>query len=80
MAAMAVFTFSSCEDVPAPYGTPNQPSTPDTPEVSTDGTEANPYTVTDAKTVGSGTDVFVKGYILTNTSVPEPTVLASVTV
>lgn len=64
MAAMAVFTFSSCEDVPAPYGTPNQPSTPDTPEVSTDGTEANPYTVTDAKTVGSGTDVFVKGYIV----------------
>jgi uncharacterized protein YdeI (BOF family) len=64
MAAMAVFTFSSCEDVPAPYGTPNQPSTPDTPEVSTDGTEANPYTVTDAKTVGSGTGVFVKGYIV----------------
>lgn len=64
MAAMAVFTFSSCEDVPAPYGTPNQPSTPDTPEVSTDGTEANPYTVTDAKTVGSGTEVFVKGYIV----------------
>lgn len=64
MAAMAVFTFSSCEDVPAPYGTPNQPSTPDTPEVSTDGTEANPYTVTDAKTVGSGTNVFVKGYIV----------------
>lgn len=64
MAAMAVFTFSSCEDVPAPYGTPNQPSTPSTPEVSTDGTEANPYTVTDAKTVGSGTGVFVKGYIV----------------
>lgn len=61
MAAMAVFTFSSCEDVPAPYGTPNKPSTP---EAKTTGTEADPYTVTDAKLVGSGTNVFVKGYIV----------------
>lgn len=61
MAAMAVFTFSSCEDVPAPYGTPNQPSTP---EATTSGTEADPYTVTDAKIVGTGTNVFVKGYIV----------------
>ena len=58
MAAMAVFTFSSCEDVPAPYGTPEKPSTP---EAKTTGTEADPYTVTDAKLVGSGTNVFVKG-------------------
>lgn len=61
MAAMAVFTFSSCEDVPAPYGTPNKPSTP---EAKTTGTEADPYTVTDAKLVGFGTNVFVKGYIV----------------
>lgn len=61
MAAMAVFTFSSCEDVPAPYGTPNKPSTP---EATTSGTEADPYTVTDAKIVGTGTNVFVKGYIV----------------
>ena len=61
MAAMAVFTFSSCEDVPAPYGTPEKPSTP---EAKTTGTEADPYTVTDAKLVGSGTNVFVKGYIV----------------
>lgn len=61
MAAMAVFTFSSCEDVPAPYGTPNQPSTP---EATTSGTEADPYTVTDARIVGTGTNVFVKGYIV----------------
>lgn len=61
MAAMAVFTFSSCEDVPAPYGTPNKPSTP---EATTSGTEADPYTVTDARIVGTGTNVFVKGYIV----------------
>lgn len=61
MAAMAVFTFSSCEDVPAPYGTPNQPSTP---ELSTDGTEANPYTVSDAKIAATGTNVFVKAFIV----------------
>lgn len=61
MAAMAVFTFSSCEDVPAPYGTPNKPSTP---EATTSGTESDPYTVTDARIVGTGTNVFVKGYIV----------------
>lgn len=59
--AMAAFTFSSCEDVPAPYDTPAKPTTP---EASTTGTESDPYTVTDAKLVGSGSNVFVKGYIV----------------
>jgi len=59
--AMTAFTFSSCEDVPAPYDTPNKP---ESPEVTTDGTEANPYTVSDAKLAGSGTEVFVKAYIV----------------
>lgn len=64
MAAMAAFTFSSCEDVPAPYNSPSQPGTPDTPELTTDGSEQNPYTVTDAKQAGTGSDKFVKGYIV----------------
>lgn len=59
--AMAAITFSSCEDVPAPYNMPNEP---ETPEVTTDGTEANPYTVTDAKIAATGTNVFVKAFIV----------------
>ena len=35
MAAMAAFTFSSCEDVPEPYTLPTQPGAPTTPEVAT---------------------------------------------
>ena len=35
-----------------------------TPSVDTNGTEAKPYTVEDAITVGSGTNVFVKAYIV----------------
>ena len=64
MAAMAAFTFSSCEDVPEPYTLPNQPGAPTTPEVATQGTEASPYTVTDAKTVKTGTSKYIKGYIV----------------
>ena len=64
MAAMAAFTFSSCEDVPAPYTQPTQPGAPTTPEVATQGTEASPYTVTDAKTVKTGTSKYIKGYIV----------------
>lgn len=59
--AMAAFTFSSCEDVPAPY---DMPTKPETPELSTDGTEANPYTVSDAKIAATGTNVFVKAFIV----------------
>ncbi len=45
MAAMAAFTFSSCEDVPEPYTLPNQP---DAPGENTDPNQprvlkANPY-------------------------------------
>lgn len=64
MAAMAAFTFSSCEDVPEPYTQPTQPGVPTTPEVATQGTEASPYTVTDAKTVKTGTGKYIKGYIV----------------
>ena len=64
MAAMAAFTFSSCEDVPEPYTQPTQPSAPTTPEVKTEGTEASPYTVTDAKAVKTGADKYVKGFIV----------------
>ena len=59
MAAMAAFTFSSCEDVPEPYTLPTQPGAP-----TTQGTEASPYTVTDAKTVKTGTSKYIKGYIV----------------
>lgn len=59
--AMSAFTFSSCEDVPAPY---DMPTKPETPELSTDGTEANPYTVADAKIAATGTNVFVKAFIV----------------
>ena len=64
MAAMAAFTFSSCEDVPEPYTLPTKPDAPTTPEVATQGTEASPYTVTDAKTVKTGTGKYIKGYIV----------------
>lgn len=64
MAAMAAFTFISCEDVPEPYTLPTQPGAPTTPEVATQGTEASPYTVTDAKTVKTGTNKYIKGYIV----------------
>lgn len=64
MAAMAAFTFISCEDVPEPYTLPTQPGVPTTPEVATQGTEASPYTVTDAKTVKTGTGKYIKGYIV----------------
>ena len=64
MAAMAAFTFISFEDVPEPYTLPTQPGAPTTPEVATQGTEASPYTVTDAKTVKTGTGKYIKGYIV----------------
>ncbi len=64
MAAMSAFTFSSCEDVPEPYTQPTQPNAPTTPEVKTEGTEASPYTVTDAKAVKTGADKYVKGFIV----------------
>ena len=45
MAAMAAFTFSSCEDVPEPYTMPTKPETGGTTEgvAKGDGTAANPF-------------------------------------
>ena len=65
--AMTAFTFSSCEDVPAPYDEPSQPTTPDTPTTGK-GSESDPYTVTEAiALIKSGqapsTEVCVKGKI-----------------
>ncbi len=45
--AMTALTFSSCEDVPAPYNMPNQPETPSV-DPNGKGSESNPYTVTEA--------------------------------
>ena len=65
--AMTAFTFSSCEDVPAPYDTPNQPETPGV-DPNAKGSETNPYTVTEAiALIQAGTapttEVCVKGTI-----------------
>ena len=64
MAAMAAFTFSSCEDVPSPYNVPSEPETPETPTLENDGSEEKPYTVTDAQTVKAATGKYVTGYIV----------------
>lgn len=64
MAAMAAFTFSSCEDVPEPYTLPTKGNT----DPNQKGSESNPYTVTEAialiKTgTAPSTAVCVKGKI-----------------
>ena len=48
MAAMAAFTFSSCEDVPEPYTQPTQPGAGGTTDPNQKGSESNPYTVAEA--------------------------------
>lgn len=48
MAAIAAFTFSSCEDVPEPYTLPTQPAGPGTTDPNQKGSESNPYTVAEA--------------------------------
>ena len=65
--AMTAFTFSSCEDVPAPYDLPNKPETPEV-DPNAKGSETNPYTVTEAiALIQAGTipsyEVCVKGKI-----------------
>ena len=45
--AMAAITFSSCEDVPAPYNMPNEPETPEVQPAGT-GTAADPFNVAGA--------------------------------
>ena len=67
--AIAAFTFTSCEDVPAPYDDPNDnPSDqPIVIEPSGDGTAASPYNVARvlelAGTLESGEDLPSKVYI-----------------
>lgn len=65
MAAMAAFTFSSCEDVPEPYTLPTGPGTTDPNQK---GSESNPYTVAEAIALikagtAPSTAVCVKGKI-----------------
>ena len=68
MAAMAAFTFSSCEDVPEPYTQPTQPAGPGNTDPNQKGSESNPYTVTEAIALikagtAPSTAVCVKGKI-----------------
>lgn len=66
LALAAAFTFTSCEDVPAPYDTPTNGGGTGggETELTGDGTEEKPYTVTDIKAGATGTEVFVKAYIV----------------
>ena len=69
--AMAVMTLSSCEDVPAPYNTDYNGSTPTTPvevDPAGDGTLASPYNIARAlDLIDKGTytsdNVYVKGIV-----------------
>lgn len=45
MAAMAAFTFSSCEDVPEPYTQPTKPDAPSAGEPKGAGTAADPFNI-----------------------------------
>ena len=68
MAAMAAFTFSSCEDVPEPYTQPTKPAGPGTTDPNQKGSESNPYTVAEAIALikagtAPSTAVCVKGKI-----------------
>lgn len=45
MAAMAAFTFSSCEDVPEPYTQPTKPDAPSAGEPKGTGTAADPFNI-----------------------------------
>lgn len=60
--AMAVFTLSACEDVPAPYEKPNNDGG-ETVETGS-GTAEDPYTVAGAKVATTTTGQYVKGYIV----------------
>lgn len=72
--AIAAFTFTSCEDVPSPFGTitdPDNGNGQETVDPAGDGTAANPYNVAGVLeyigTLGSETsdkDVYVKGIIV----------------
>ena len=66
--AMAAITFSSCEDVPAPYNMPTQDETPEVQPAGT-GTAADPFNVAGVeKYIDEGgsaeTEVYVKGKVV----------------
>lgn len=68
MAAIAAFTFSSCEDVPEPYTQPTKPDAGGTTDPNQKGSESNPYTVEEAIALikagtAPSTAVCVKGKI-----------------
>lgn len=68
MAAIAAFTFSSCEDVPEPYTQPTKPDVGGTTDPNQKGSESNPYTVAEAIALikagtAPSTAVCVKGKI-----------------
>ena len=55
--AVAAFTFTSCEDVPAPYDDPNDNpvETPEVIEPAGEGTAESPYNVTTVPYLNSAT-------------------------
>lgn len=66
--AMAAITFSSCEDVPAPYNMPTEDETPEVQPAGT-GTAADPFNVAGVeKYIDEGgsaeTEVYVKGKVV----------------
>ena len=61
MALLAVFTFSSCSDVPAPYDILGEG---DVPGLTGDGTKENPYSIEAAQQKQDGTIAWVQGYIV----------------
>ena len=74
MAAMAAFTFSSCEDVPEPYTLPTKPGTDGTTEgeAKGTGTAADPFNsiaaINYCKTLEAGVEsdkeVYIKGKVV----------------
>lgn len=58
---LAVFTFSSCSDVPAPYEIMDEG---DLPGLVGNGTKENPYDVASAKQKQDGSEAWVQGYIV----------------
>ena len=67
--AMAAFTFSSCEDVPAPYDMPTKPETPEEVQPTGSGTAADPFNIAAVeKYIDEGgsaeTEIYVKGTVV----------------
>ncbi len=58
---LAVFTFSSCSDVPAPYDILGEG---DVPGMTGDGTKENPYNIETAQKKQDGSIAWVQGYIV----------------